>query len=434
MQPSVQTVDRHLFEREVGMTKVVGLLGLVMALGSCVADVAEKEDVTEDGKAEPEEAVGRAQDALRDVGVLTPEEKDAQVEKSLAGWRVYRDGGKDYVIKTRFARAPERLYCSAHPRMVDDHSRLVVMRTADVEEPRRWIHLSLRASWMEGDAYFDRLMERHHLTVIDMIDILDALQKAGEEAPAIETARHEKRRTTDCIGSECGPTVSPWPPTGPDHDHQGPPPGDGYPPPPHPGGPTPVHPGAHPPHPPGVPRHGNGDARKKAAEEDKMRENGLGPDDPRVTVTPSPNDASYTPKRGEIKDTFRCNGQVVRGYKGACPDFQAMPVSKKWYAKLGDFFERHEDRVQRYVFHNVWNDGKNPECMDTCTLISNVDCIGIGGALWLVCIGLTDGLCVAGAAGAVGGTTFTALSPAVCAQMVQKRCATNICIDRGASR
>jgi hypothetical protein len=388
---------------EVEVGKKFVFLCLFVALASCAADVRENEA----------EAVGQARGELNldvlkglDIDVMTSEERQKWLEERRTSWNAY-------------------LLDAAHPDL------LIVFKEKDKDDKKKWIFLDPKAHWKRGDAYFWYLMKEARLTPLDFVGISGALQRAGGKPPLLPS--HHMMLDPGCIGPECGGYGSsgpstPWTLGG---DHTGPGPGNQ---PPSSGGSGVSHP------PPGGPPHRGGSTpdelkkwrdgiEKQRAEQQRLREeleNGVPKD--ALPALPSPRDATYKPGWGEHKERYMCEGTVYFGYRSGCIDFQNVSASTKLATKIGNFFQQNADAFHRYIFHNVWNDGKNPQCMRTCTTISSVDCIGIGGALWLVCIGVTDGLCAAGAVGAAAGSVFASLSPAVCAQKVQDYCTDNICI------
>ena len=88
---------------------------------------------------------------------------------------------------------------------------------------------------------------------------------------------------------------------------------------------------------------------------------------------PAPSDAGYTPRPGEKKVTFRCEGVVVYGYPNGCMDFLEKSFNAKWANKLGRFLERKDEGFRGYVYHNLWSDGQKAECTHTCGWFGNLE-------------------------------------------------------------
>lgn len=415
------------------MLKAFAALGSFLILCSCAA-----EPTTIDGipGAQDEEATGQARDELtadlsKVIDLMTPEERAASIRTSLSAWKVYLTG-KDHFFTTAYHERGRKHFW-ADPAHADREAQIIVMREGDAYHWDAWIYLDLKDSWMSGDAYLRELMRAHHLSPLDVLGILSALQQAGDEPPSLASLYPPK--TLDCY--ECGPGgPSSWPPLPlPGGDHTGPSagwPGSGGQAPPGLPGPPPgaskggggFNPGDRSTWGPIVP--GRGGSPWKPDPKAEERRNGVGEGDP--DPTPAPTDAGYHPSLDEKRETFKCEGGVFLGYKRGCIDFQETSFARKWATKLGGFVQRNADSFQRYVFHTVWHDGKNPQCMDTCADIANLGCYGIAGALVVICVGLTDGACLAGVPSVVAGFGVGGLSAAQCTKEIGKHCGANICI------
>jgi hypothetical protein len=108
-------------------------------------------------------------------------------------------------------------------------------------------------------------------------------------------------------------------------------------------------------------------------------------------------------------------------------DFQAIPRSRKWIVKISAFVEQRPDVVHDWVFHNVWNDGRNPDCLDSCELFAAMTCAGFTTGLVLICTGATGGACTAGALGVGVGLGASGTVGSLCVYKIRKYCKANIC-------
>jgi hypothetical protein len=377
------------------------VLGGFVCQVSCIADTSDP-SVMDDPQEETQEPV---------TASPSPEE----VRASLTGWAAYMSG-TDYIPCRSGVIGVDCRHAKAYPddpRLADDMGH-VVLAKGGTKDPKNQIIFSLTRAWMKGDGYIRELVTQYALTPVDLVGILGALQKL--EGPPPPPA-HELR--LDCY--ECGDPTPPWGPISDPNDHRGGPIGGGKPKPPHTVNP--------PPHP-----HGSGGTGGPGSHPQdpslvkrlQDMENGIEKGDPRPTS--SPFDADYRPGMHDYKVDFKCEGHVYNGFKQACPDFMEKRDVTKVASKIGDFFRRNGEAYRAYIYHNVWSDGKNPACMDTCNEISAVSCLGIGGGLLVACVAATGGLCAAGAAGAAASVVLVGIDPALCALEVTKRCRDDICI------
>jgi hypothetical protein len=382
------------------------VLGVFVCLVSCIADTSDPSAMDD-----PSEDVAETQEPVM-AASPTPEE----VKAALTGWVAYMSG-TDFIPCKWGVIGVDCRHAAIYPgdpRQADEMGHVVLAKNGN-KDPKNQIIFSLTRAWMKGDGYIRELVTQYALTPVDLIGILSALEKLeGPPSPP-----PPPKRGLDCY--ECGDPTPPWGPISDPNDHRGGPIGSGKPkppptvnPPPHPHGSGGTGgPGSHPPDPSYIKRL-----------QDMM--NGIEKGDPRPTS--SPFDADYRPGMHDYKVDFKCEGRVYNGFKQACPDFQEKRDVTKVASKIGDFFKRNGEAYRAYVYHNVWSDGKNPQCMDTCNQISAVGCIGIGGALLVACVEATGGLCSAGAAGAAAGAALGSLDPALCMPEVTKRCRDDICI------
>jgi hypothetical protein len=234
---------------------------------------------------------------------------------SIPRWRAYLDGEDYYLDKGRktYFRGPE------------SGGSIVLVRESDLDNPERWFWLHLGESQQKGAGYLHALMREQGLAPEDLIGILFALERAGDEPPLITTLA-QPQHTRDAFEGGGDRPLLPLPSW--DNDHRGGPVS------PSPGAPrggrapkTPARPGRAPFNPadPSTqrPHPRNGAERRRVEELAKLAENGVRPGDP--PPTPSPLDDAYAPSPGEERETFKCEGDVYYGYKNACVDCCRSP-------------------------------------------------------------------------------------------------------------
>jgi hypothetical protein len=332
-------------------------------VGANASDVGDTVDVTED-VAEDQEAVV----AVPPPAPLTEEEKQKAIETSLTGWKAKLEGSSTYPC-THNTIGIDCSHAKLYPATPQEADHLGTLRLTKNGDTKNSFSLSLYQHWRKGDAYFTDLMKTHSLTPLDLVGILAAIQhlEASWGPLPYPSKKPAPLQTFDC--PECGDNP-PWGPIpeGPNDDHRGPPPG-----------PTTTPPHDHP-NPPPAP-HGGGSGKGKPPvtgpsdkEEQRLHdlENGVGARAP--APLPSPYDLGYTPLPNEHVEVFQCNGKIYRGWKHGCIDFKPVYLTTKWTDKVEDFFQSNVDWTRAWLLHNMWNDGKNPECTDTCNTYSNAEC------------------------------------------------------------
>jgi hypothetical protein len=113
-----------------------------------------------------------------------------------------------------------------------------------------------------------------------------------------------------------------------------------------------------------------------------LAQNGVFPGDvpPGWALRSRPEDAGYTPRPGETKEVIRCEGGVYFAYKANCIDFQPATPGIKWIAKIGNWIGKRTgaawDSMRESIHHNVWHDGKNPECSEAAVEWGEAFCAG----------------------------------------------------------
>ncbi len=379
---------------------------LVSCADARLRETPEATDVSAQGLDEREDSAGS-------IG-------DATWLRNVPRWRAYLDGKDYYLDKGHKTYFPG----------VEGGGSIVLVRESDLDSPERWFWLHLGESQQRGAGYIQTLIHQQDLAPADLIGILFALERAGEEPPLITTLT-QPQRTQDSFeggGARVLPPLPGFP--GWDEDHRGGPVCSKPRAPPHGSGVTlpavprvvpfnPADPSTH------RPRARAEAERKRAAEQGRLFANGVLPRDP--PPVPSPLDEGYMPSPGEERETFKCEGSIYYGYKGACVDFQAMPRAKKWVVKLGAFLEERSDIIHDWVFHHLWHDGRNPECMDSCELFGSMTCAGFTTGVIALCGGVTGGACVSGILGAAVSGGLSGYAFDVCKRMVLSRCRQDIC-------
>jgi hypothetical protein len=404
------------------MNKPALIVALALAGSACLAPADDTGDAAPVEPARGAETSG-ALTADRPPA-LDPEAAEWLMER-LPKWRVYLSGQDYYYVHG------QKQYYETFRGGGD----IVLVKEENLNEPATWIYLSLEKSQQRGEGYFDDLMREQHLAPEDLLGIAFALNRTGGSPPLLSTLTAngvQRGRERFQHMSEGEGTHGPPLPPGWDNDHRGGPSGTPTTP-PHPSGgstgPTPA-----PPHGPFNPAdpstwrpHPGSKADKKKKEQMKkemeLRYNGVKPGDP--APKPSPLDAGYTPSKGEEAEVFKCNGEVLVGYKRACPDFQAIPRATKWSEKIGEYLKRHDEMLREWARENLWAGGKGPECEDNCSIFANFTCLGFSGGLAATCVGLTGGAagwCMSSVQGwltAFGGGFYLSLE---CPRMVTNRC------------
>jgi len=267
---------------------------------------------------------------------------------------------------------------ATHPRDLDRESQMVAIRQGDEDRPERWVVFSLTNAWLEGSKfYFDDLIEEGKLTVLDLVGISFALARNGEnELPLLPYSIIKDSTGTgpDLWGAfrpaEPYPYIDPVPPR---RSGSSPAPGN-HGPISNPHRTTPLPTWA----PPPAPIPANNGSRSRD------HENGVDPSD----STPPRRFYDDTPAPcGVNREVFRCEGEVYYGYRDRCIDFARVSTQERWSKKM-------DGTLREYFRRHLFNDGRNPECSDTC------DFIGAGmGAAWT---GLLLGGCATVTAGTAG--------------------------------
>src|SRR5262249_29231689 len=92
---------------------------------------------------------------------------------------------------------------------------------------------------------------------------------------------------------------------------------------------------------------------------------------------------------GEVKELIRCEGGIYMAYKANCIDFEAVNPGVKWMTKVGDWISTGAgsawDSLRARIHHDIWHDGKNPECSEAAYEWGETLCSAEGVALIGAC-------------------------------------------------
>lgn len=227
-----------------------------------------------------------------------------------------------------------------YPPTIDFHGQVVAIREAGRFGPQKIIGLSLTDHWMMGDRYFDDRIEAGELTATDLLMITsDILAHRGElpslppeiDVPGVSSTRSFEggdwnllpglSGSSDPHGGATAGSANPsrggsedaGPHVGPSHR------GEGW-------------------NPATAPHGRSGKPVDRTGSHEDAYINGVRPGDPPPKGFWN---SGYRPKPGERPELFRCEGDVYRGYKHACPDFQDTPDGVKWGDKLSRWQGRY---------------------------------------------------------------------------------------------
>jgi hypothetical protein len=247
-----------------------------------------------------------------------------------------------------------------------------------------------------GKEYLTGLVDRYGLDLLDIVVLSTLLDQPIEQIPAHPLSFQSEDYyscTTDgfrYFEDSGGPLPGDW---GPDNHTYGPgsgwsssssssgapaPSGPTQPPAPHP--PFGHHPAGHD-RTPAKLRSPNGDAGGYSARDVV---NGLMPDDRPEGDYPGTNTVQCPAASQEV---FKCQGHVYTGCKSMCPDY-ALGPSRRWadaWVKSWDLRDPRWAITPPNWMHDVWNDGKNPECTRSAKQVAALACFGGLSVLGLVC-------------------------------------------------
>jgi len=390
------------------MKQVTGLALLVPVLTACVAEVGDGE------------TVGTADDAVVAPGTSLPfEPEPTEPTPDIPGvprWRAYIAAPKGH--HARYGAA------STRPDIVDEQAYLVLVPPPGGDPDQR-IPLFLRQAWRYGDLYFERMTRQMGLTPLDWLGIQLAIADLSEHRRLLPPSSPYSRVAPTF---EEGPGVPPIPPPPPlpGDDHQGPGSTTG-------GGPTGG--GGTVPHPPPPPPEPDDTSPPPLPlvppDMEHLARNGIFPGDWPYAgwIPPSrPEDAGHLPQPGELKELIRCEGHLYVAYKSNCVDFKPATPGAKWTVKIGDFFQKKGEAWRAVIRHAAWNDGKNPQCMQSAHAVAKAFCYGMTGAEALICAGLPG--CAAAVSSATGGGALLLQGEAIglCKGAIEDYAAQSICV------
>lgn len=417
------------------MKKVAAVLALMLAGSACLLP---GDDGGETAPVEPEPVIEAT--AAFTVGnpALDPEAA-RWIDENIPRWSVYL-GGKGHDLHP--GRHPWNSFTSVYyddPGESDLFAPVILVRKGEENDPSRWIQLSLTQHWMKGDRYFDELIECGTLTMMDLVVVMSELAKYAdsyvEPSPiypleaatpqALRELRDRSRATCKdesptklhaFAGIEEGPYGPPHPPgwgDGPESHTNGPGPmgsvdGNGH---PLPSDPTSTRPSISqvPPNP----------SPPRTAEQ-----NGVGPGDPKPK--PSPFDKGHEPRPGEMRETFKCNGEVLYGYRAGCTDLSNTSLAWKWVSQAATWWnisgtgyalEDIRTKIQDVLFRH----GTLKQCINRCNWMGRME-NALGVMIAIIVTGTPKGLLT------IAGATGTgALATSWLADTVKEQCIDQVC-------
>jgi hypothetical protein len=426
------------------MMRIAVPLALCLLSSSCVA----ADDDTGDAASISLEHVAETSAALTSKNLDGDPEAAAWLREHVPQWRVYIGGtGRDLHPGTKPWNSFTNVYYE-DPRLSDALAPVILVRKGEENDPRKWIQLDLRRHWLEGDRYFDDLIACSTLTVLDLVVIMGELAKFADSyiqpspvrvlAAATPEALRELRQRSALTCKE--QSIPRTPRSGYETPHGPPPP---------PGWETPdshtYGPGAsggsrgseHPAPPdPTSPRPSLSQAPPRPSPPQPASENGVYPGDP--PPAPSPFDADYKPRPGEVKETFKCNGAVFYGYKAGCLDLSNASVSMKWSTQIGRWLGSIPNAIQklRKDFQDkVINNGTHEDCERHFRYMGYGEVALTAVIIPSVCFLATKSLTCANATGTntlfqIGVGSGAVLLPSVAQTEVAAECVKHICDER----
>jgi hypothetical protein len=415
------------------------VLPLLLAGSACLVPA---DDADELSSAEPEHATETS-------GALIAHDPEAAawLRENVPQWDVYL-GGRGHDLHP--GKDPWNGFTNVYyedPRDSDVFAPVILVRKGDEDSPHKWIQLSLTQHWMKGDRYFDELIACGTLTVMDLLVVMAEMSKyadsyiepkpirvlqaatrealrdlmlrsrstckdehAGARLPNLQAVPDTGNQEAQPLGPQLPP---PWPP-GPDTHTYGPGPAgpvDAY------GHPRPVDVASD--------RPSLSQAPPNPSPPRMPEQNGVRPGDPRPK--PSPYDKEYRPRPGEVKETFKCNGEVYHGYKAGCADLSNRAAAWKWQLSGGSWMLWDYQDIHGYILHAYYNDGKNPECMQGCNRLSKNWCTAGLALSSLIAYAVTRGAAFTTGPGAVTTSVVGIWGGTHCLDFFRDRCATDIC-------
>jgi hypothetical protein len=110
------------------------------------------------------------------------------------------------------------------------------------------------------------------------------------------------------------------------------------------------------------------------------------PGDP--SPKPAPTDKTYKPRPGEVRETFKCSGEVYYGYRGGCVELSNTSLSAKWLTEIGVWLDAVPKRIEalRADFQDkVINTGTREDCERHCRYLGYAEFAVVGAIIPTAC-------------------------------------------------
>lgn len=420
------------------MKNAASILALALSASACLLPA----DDTGENPAGGSEDMAEASAAFTTNKPKLDPEAAKWIDDNIPKWKVYL-GGKGHDLhpgKDRWNKHTNVYYDDPHDS--DLYAPIILVRKGDENDPRKWVQLSLWQHQQKGNRYFDELIECGTLTMVDLVVIMSELSKYADsymepspigvlEAATQDALRDLRSRSrTTCKdrvvhkrcqgGSECRgtPAIPSWVP-GPDPMNG---PGPVWP----AGPPRPTDANGRPLVPPDVTstRPSLSQVPPNPAPPRMPEQNGVNPGDPEPR--PSPFDEGYEPRPGEVRETFKCSGEVFYGYRAGCTDLSNTSLAWKWVSQtttwwridgIGDALEDIRTKIQDEFFRS----GTLKQCINRCNWMGRIEnALGVTIAI-IVTGNPRELLTIAGAAGT------GALATSWLADTVKDQCVEQVC-------
>lgn len=365
------------------------LLGFVIPLlvAGCILTPGSDEPAAPQEPAH--EASGAPAPKEPTLGVEPVDETSEALTTGVPRWRLFLSGPDLHP-------GDGKMVYYDQPRASDWHGGVIAVRAGDEGKPERWVHLYLEMQRRYGDGYFLSLIAQHGLTLLDLVVIDGLLVEArnkGVEPPLVATLGEPALGGKPRRGLEepSGPPPLPdWGAPGGDHTGPG-----------------------------GTGSRGSGPRGPSPYPNGNLPGQGGSPG-PNSGVTPS----GPGPRRTDFCDGMPCAWGDTSGI-----EWQPVPVTEKWTAKLGRFFNTYREGVRAKLRRDVFHDGKNPECMSTCNHLANAGAASLWGGLMAICYAATDGACGVGLAAVGAGSADLLLTSEYVKEMTDV-CTQKVCISK----
>lgn len=362
------------------MDRLAPILALALAGSACLMPADEAGEGAPDS-----EDIAEASGALASKKPTLDPEAAKWIDENLPKWSVYL-GGKGHDLHP--GRNPWDKFTNVYyddPRDSDLFAPVILVRKGEEGEPSKWVQLSLTQHWMKGDRYFDELIECGTLTMMDLLAITGELAKYADsyihpspvrvlEAATREALRDLRSRSRSTCKDTKAPRLRSF--AGMEEGPYGPPaipswvqrPDDTYGPGPMgPTGPVEYGKGLPPNYVEGSNRVSETQWPPLPAPPRTAEQNGVNPGDPKPK--PSPFDRGYRPRAGEVKETFKCGGEVFYGYRAGCLDLSNVSLSMKWLVQGWRWLESVPgglDTIRDVFQDRIFRSGSKAQCISRC--------------------------------------------------------------------